>query len=281
MGGSTKKGARAMSENVTTEPDEKYQGLLGWDRTFAHMWDLFFEPELRKRRDAGALSEDFSLFMAQVLFPPEGENRVLLNQAVQGVGLIRAPRPINKGDPLYLSDLAHLERFDLPDELLDNGHFTIIRHEEGWRMHFNFLSGRAKAKDMLDLASQFLLASKDSRDRGHSGPSIDNLFSAAELASKAELILHRSPSINSKKHGQVASAINAWAKLGNIDAAFVALFNKLGQQRPAARYGNSKNRPPPPSQEDTELVEAIIARGLSRVSKATDRAAEDVQAKSQ
>lgn len=263
-----------MANDTISKPDDKYESLKGWDRTFAHVWDLFFGPELQRRRDAGTIPEGFSLYMAQVLFPPEGKSRVLLNQEVQGEALMRAPRPISRGDQLYISDLAHIERFDLPDDLLDNGHFTIIRHEDGWRMHFNFLSGRAKAKDMLDLAEQYLHASKDSRARGHVGPSIDNLFSAAELASKAELILHRNNAVNSKKHGRVASAINAWAKLGNIDAAFVALFNKLGQQRPAARYGNSENRPPTPCQEDFELVEAIIERGLSRVSKATDRTAE-------
>lgn len=259
------------------EPTDKYTHLQGWDRTFAHMWDLFFGPELEKRQQQGGSPEDFSLYMAQVLIPPEGQgnNRVLFNDEVHGVGLMRATRQVEKGELVTVTDIENIERFDLPDELLDHGHFTIIRSGGGWRMFFNFLYGRAKAKDHLVLARQFLEASRVSAGKGHAGPAVDNLFSAAELISKAELILHRSSAAESKTHGRIASAINAWSKLGNIDAAFVALFNRLGQQRPGARYGNAQNRPPSPGSDDLELVQAMIDRGLARVGKATDRDGSD------
>jgi hypothetical protein len=41
------------------------------------------------------------------------------------------------GARLDSNDLQYIERFDLPDELLDSGHFTIIRAGEGWRVFFN------------------------------------------------------------------------------------------------------------------------------------------------
>lgn len=260
-------------DNTDKDPMKKYAHLEGWDRSFAHMWDLFFGPELVKRKAQGALPEGFSLYMGQVLFSPEGQgkNRVLLNDEVRGDALIRARRPIEKGEKITVTDLENIERFDLPDELLDHGHFTIIRSGEGWRMIFNFLYGRAKAQDHLLLARQFFEASNHSATKGHAGPAVDNLYSAAELVSKAELILHRNPAVESKKHGRIASAINAWSRLGNIDAAFIALFNRLAQQRPAARYGNAENRPPAPSRDDLELVQAMIERGLARVGKTTDR----------
>ena len=178
---------------------------------------------------------------------------------------------MQNGERIQYFDLQYIERFELPDELLDNGHFTIIRRGQGWRAFFNFLSGRAKAKDMLELAAQFLETAIYSSDKGHSGPALDNLFSASELISKAELILVRSPATKTKKHGAIASEINRWSRLGNIDTSFVALFNKLGQQRSNARYGNSKNRPPAPDQDSYDLVQAVIERGLARVGKATDR----------
>jgi hypothetical protein len=235
------------------------------------MWELCFRPEIERRLADGSLPANFSLYMAQALFPPEGEKLILLNEEVKGEGLLRAPRSIQKGEALYSNDLQYIERFELPDELLDNGHFTIVRAGEGWRMFFNFLSGRAKAKDMLELAGQFLDAALSAKDKGHAGPAVDNLFSASELVSKAELILHRSRAVKSKKHGMIAGEINLWARLGNIDAAFVALFNKLSQQRPNARYGNRRNRPPMPDQDSFDLVRAVIERGLERVGKATDR----------
>ena len=108
------------------------------------------------------------------------------------------PVPFRRANALYSNDLQYIERFELPDELLDSGHFTIVRAGEGWRVFFNFLSGRAKAKDMLELAGQFLEAALSAKDRGHAGPAVDNLFSACELTSKAELILHRNPAASSK-----------------------------------------------------------------------------------
>jgi hypothetical protein len=62
-----------------------------------------------------------------------------------------------------------------------------------------------------------------------------------------------------------------WARLGNINAAFVALFNKLSQHPPFARYGNKNDRPPMPDQESFEVVQAVIERSLERVGKATGR----------
>jgi hypothetical protein len=261
-----------MTEDHTTKNEKKrWEDFEGWDRTFAQMWEMCFEPELEKRKSSGAISSEFSLFMAQALYPPEGPNRILFNEEVKGDGLLRAPRAVNKGDPVTFQDLAHLEKYELPDELLDCGHFTIIRCDEGWKMFFNFLSGRSKAKDMLELAQEFLQAAEKSAGENHAGPAVDNLFSASELISKAELILHRSRAVTSKRHGAIKSSINAWAKLGNIDSAFIKLFNKLGNQRPNARYGDKDNRPPIPSSDDFELVKAMVERGLDRVAKATDR----------
>lgn len=248
--------------------DEEVIEPQGWERTFKQMYDGWFSPEIERRRNAGSLAQPFHLHIAQALFPPDGATQILLNEEVRGKASFKANRPIEKGEQILTTDLELIEKYELPDELLDNGHFTIIRVGERWGMHFNYLSGRAKAKDMLELAKEFLTASIKSAESGHSGPAVDNLYSASELASKAELILHRSQAGTAKNHKAVASSINAWAKLGNIDAAFVALFNKLGQQRPNARYSDRNRRPPAPTEDDFDLVRAVIDRGLTRVAKA-------------
>jgi hypothetical protein len=250
-------------------------GTADANSMLAQAWGLWFGPEIERRRTAGSLPAWFTLYMAQALVPPDGKLRVLLNDEVKAEALLRAPRPIQKGEPVYSNDLQHIERFELPDELLDSAHFTIVRAGEGWHMFFNFLSGRAKAKDMLELASEFLEAALSARDKGHSGPAVDNLFSACELTSKAELIIHRNPAASSKSHGSVSSQINLWGRLGNIDAAFVKLFNTLGEQRQNARYGDKEHRPPIPEHDEFDVVRTVIERGLGKVGKATDRPGEE------
>lgn len=229
-------------------------------RTFNHMYELFFGPEIERRRTAGRLPEPFHLVIAQALFPPVGSPIIHLNDEVKGVGAMRANRTVTAGEPVTMEDLSRLEKFDLPDELLDNGHFTIIRAPDSWLMFFNFLSGRKKARDRLKLAAEFLEAARECARKGHAGPSIDNLFSAAELTAKAELMLHRSEAAESKRHAPVASAINKWSHLGNIDRAFVDLFNRLGRERPNARYADSDHRPLAPSDDEFELVSAVIEK---------------------
>jgi hypothetical protein len=129
--------------------------LEGWDRTFAQMWELYFRPEIERRQANGFLPENFSLHGTS----PFSARRRKPHRA--------APR-IQKGEPIRFTDLQYIERFELPDELLDNGYFTVIDVGEGWRMFFNFLSGRAKARDMLELADQFLEAALSSRSSGQS-----------------------------------------------------------------------------------------------------------------
>jgi hypothetical protein len=255
-----------------TSDDSKTLPQEGWQITFNQMWELYFGPELERRKADGRITDpDFAVYMAQVLFPVEGAIQVRLNEEVKGEAHVRANRAFEPDDPVYVDDLRSIEIYELPDELLDSGHFTIFCSGEGWKMIFNFLSGRAKARDMLNLAHQFLDASQHSQTKGHSGPAVENLFTSAELISKAELILHRNRAVTAKSHGAVASAINAWSKLGNIDAAFVSLFNRLTQRRPNARYGDTDSRPPMPETEDYEVIEAMIQRGLEKVGKATDR----------
>jgi hypothetical protein len=260
-----------MDEQPGRAAQVTFVGADDANSMLAQAWELWFRPEIERRQTVGTLPAAFSLYMAQALFPSDGKLRVLLNDEVEGEGHLRAPRTIQKGEPLYASDLQFMERFELPDGLLDSGHFTIVRAGEGWHMFFNFLSGRAKANDMLVLAGEFLETALSAKNRGHGGPAVDNLFSACELVSKAELILHRNPAASSRSHGSVSSEINRWGRLGNIDAVFVSLFNRMREQRPNARYGDKEHRPPIPEQDSFDVVRTMIERGLGKVGKATDR----------
>lgn len=259
-----------MADENEAAEGAPWEKLEGWERTVGQMMHVYVEPAIRQRQAQGLIPTPLVLYAAQVLMPEEGEIQILLNDEIKGEGLLRAPRDIEKGEAVLASDFEHLARYELPDELLNSGHFTIFQTGENWRVFFNFLSGRAKARDMLELAAQFLDASREAANKGHNGPAVENMFSACELASKAELILRRSPAAKARKHGAIQSEINLWARSGNIDAAFVAHFNAISRQRPLARYGDAEHRPPAPDPDAYELVQSVIEQNLARVGKATD-----------
>ena len=243
------------------------------NRLLSQAFELWFNPELDRRSAAGELPEGFALYAAQVLFPPEGPYEVRFNEEMGGIMLVIAQRAVEKGEQVTLADLAQVQRYELDDPDMDCGHLTIIRRGEGWLIDFNFLSGRAKAADMLRLAEQYHAAAVSCVDQDLEGPAVDNLFSACELTAKAELILHRSAAAKGKSHDPVKSAINAWGRSGNIDPAFVDTFNLMGHRRADARYkGAEAAAGLMPTRDHLDIVHTVIERGKWRVGRATDRA---------
>src|ERR1043165_4187837 len=205
--------------------DEIPGDISGWDITILHIFQIAFAPEIRERFKSKKLGNDFMLMAAQLIQPPDGPQIIRLNDEVRGLPLIRLSRPIEKGDPVLVSDMKDLVSFDVDESELDCGHFTMFWHGSGWTINFDLRSGRAKSAQMIESAKQFFAAARYSFEKGHAGPCIDNLFSACELLSKAHLILHRSQAAKAKTHRTVSSAVNAWGRLGNIDNQFLKLFN--------------------------------------------------------
>jgi uncharacterized protein (UPF0332 family) len=180
-----------------------------------------------------------------------------LNDEVRGVATIRATRAIEKGEHIRQADLADLQQFELEDDDLDCGHFTAMNTGGAWIATFNFLYGRPRALKLIERAAEFLESAKSAFDKGHAAVAVDNLFSACELASKAELLVRQLVAEKSN-HRHLHRAVNWWGRLGNIDAAFVDLFNKLAALRPRYRYDAEYTDPMPVDSADLELVEVLI-----------------------
>ena len=244
--------------------------IIGWRRTILHMFQIAFAPEIRRRLSKKQLSDDFCLSAAQLIQPHDGENEVRLNEGVRGLALVRAARTVHKGEPVFLSDLKGFVSFDLPDDELDAAHFTMLWNGSEWIFSFDFRAGRAKCFDMLAAARQFLEISKQSASKEYERPSVDNLFSACELVSKAHLILHRNPATSSKKHRAVKNEINRWRRYGNVNEQFVRLFNRISEERSPARYDPAA-RVQLPSQSDFHIVEREIDELMESVVPRVDR----------
>ena len=249
-------------------PNESLINEEAAQRILEQAFELWIDPEVQRRRELGVLPEQFELIAAQQLQWPDGRVTVRLNDEVQGKGMLRAPREVQAGEVLYRSDLDHLEAFDLHDDELDCGHWTVLRGEKGWFIGFNFLSHRARCADLLSKARQFLLAAREAFARAQAPVVVDTLFSACELVSKAELVASRQIKMDSSGHGSISSKINLWRKHGNVDAAFVDLFNSMGRLRSRYRYDAQVSDPMPISDDDLELVEAMIDLGLKGIGRA-------------
>lgn len=240
-------------------PDEEIPtSIEGWDRTLIHMHQITFAPEIRRRRDAGILPADFSLWAGQLIQPHEGGRIVRLNNEVRGVPYIRAGRPFEKGDPVLFSDLEGLESFDLHDDELDCGHFTIFWTGSSWFMSFDFRAGRAKCLALVEKAQAFISASRMAVEKGLAEPAIDTMHTACELLAKARLILSHYPAHEWRSHSSISSHINREGRMGNVDAAFLALFNRLSAMRNPAKYATGYEAELLKA-EDIELAETVAA----------------------
>ena len=235
-------------------------------RTILQMFQLRFGPEIRKRLDEGRI-DSFVLHMAQFVQREDRPPEIRLNDEIRGNAQVRANRDVSKGDTVNVRDLDGAEGFDLHPDERDAGHFTLFRTTNGdWRGFFDFRMWRSEAGKLLDAAAEFHAAAEFSCKNGRKRASVDNLFTACELISKAHLMLHHHPGIRaSKKHTATHSAINRWSHIGNVDKNFTELFNRLSKGRNAAKYDADADIMPP-SHDDVVLVEAeldALARSIA------------------
>lgn len=256
-----------MSEQVAPEGHplpHPFEGE-GAQRLMQQAFELWITPEVTRRQALGELPTPFDIRAAQRLQWPNGRIEVRLNDEVRGVGLVRANRAVDKGDTVYLSDLEGLESFDLPEEELDAGHWTLLFTGERWFVGFNFLSNRARCADLLKKAGDFVATAREARAAGRAAVAVDTLFSACELVAKAQLVASHIIELDSTSHKNIANQLNRWRSMGNVEGAFVDIFNRLGQLRPRYRYDAVVSDASPVSDEDLELVEAMIDAGHHRV----------------
>jgi len=245
-------------QSATSFDDEAQKRIVN------QAFELWINPEIERRANAGLLQVPVELYMAQVVWPDDKSISVRLNEEVKGVAWTRMGRPIEKGDPVLVSDLSGFAGFELEDDELDFAHMTLMFNGHGWAVSFNFLRKRARAQALLEKADQFLVAAKDAFGRNHSAVVVENLYGACELSSKADLLTSMMVD-DDTNHRAIHSAINQQGKLGNVDGAFVSLFNRLSRLRPFFRYASATSEDLPVSQDDLDLAHAFIDGTRSKV----------------
>jgi len=161
-------------------------------RTFAHAMELWFEPEIRRRQQAGTAPQPFPLRAAQVILYADSRPHVVrLNEEIQAVGEMKLREGLTKlpGEPVYLSEIEEIPSIRLPDTEDPNcGHFTLFLLGDRWYGTFDFRYNRGKASELLTAAEEFLATAAHASSEGRTRAAVDNLFSSAELAAKAFVV---------------------------------------------------------------------------------------------
>ena len=196
---------------------------------------LWFTPEFERRVAAGQMDRETQIVAAQAVFG-KGQTIIRFNDEIRGQGFARARCDVKDGEHVQHSDLVRVETWELAPDEINYGHVSIFYMGGGWRCFFNFLQDRAQADALAVRAERFLTAARGARESGGHDVAVDTLFSACELLAKANLIVHMLKGSDKNTHKAVSTSINQWGKLGNVEAVFLNVFNKLANLRHLARY---------------------------------------------
>jgi uncharacterized protein (UPF0332 family) len=223
-------------ESSESEKQEEFAGRL-----LNQMAEIYVNPEIRRRQEAGTLPEGFSLQRFQVIMNLGQQPIVRLNEEIKGVVQFKVREPVKQGDLIYEKDLDDPREVVLTESDGDAGHVTAFVHKGNWHITFNFHYNTQKRKIILQKAEEFLAAAKTSLDSGHYASFHENLFAAMEYLVMATLTSMPDEKLfNVATHGTWKSKINEWNRLGNIDSNYVELYNQLFDSRKKVRYSHKE-----------------------------------------
>jgi len=213
-------------------------------RVFQQFWDLFVVPEYNKRRQAGKLPDSFVLTEYQVILPPDDSPPIVRFNAAET--RFRVTISLKKGiDPkpiemIQADEILWVGNFELIDDDPDCGWIAMLRVAGHWYGYFDFRRNKHLSKKHAAAAQEFLETARYAYENKHLSAFVDNLFSAAELAAKAQLLSTFSELRASKKHEHVRNKYNLWFSWGNVEAEYCRVLNHLSQLRYPARYLNKE-----------------------------------------
>lgn len=211
---------------------------------FNHILDLWVRPEMERRAKDNKISQDFVLNSAQVIMYPDGRQTVIrLNDEVKAILIAVARRGIkvNERFPLEdgIKDIREIKLTDRDDP--DAGHLTMLLFDGKWYMSFDFRYNKAKAKEFVESARDFLDNAKFSYEKEKWRPFIDNMFSATELLVVAQLLPHADSEYSKKQwHQGTEKRYASMVDIGNFKLEYKNTLLELRKLRKQARYHAAK-----------------------------------------
>lgn len=206
---------------------------------FQQALDLWINPELERRKEAGTLTPDFQLQIAQIVMNVDKPVEVRLNGQVRATMKVRVVKPVNKGDPVFSNDFDEVQSIELTDHDPNAAHLTVFNHNGNWVLFFDFHYNTQRIREHLKVAKEFLETAEDCLTKNRYRAFHENLFAATELCAKSWLLSMPMPELlNSRKHSLIQTRINSHSKLGNVQSKHAKVFNQLSESRAFARYLN-------------------------------------------
>lgn len=222
---------------------ENAENLEFANNVFENMNELFFNPEIAKRKEQNLISDDFTLLAAQALLFPDGRPHIVrLNDEVS------VEVKLKKGVDKKVKDLwpsrNEIEYIKLnEEEFLDCGHVTMILFKDGFQISFDFSYNKQICAEHLSVAKQFLKTSKFALDNDFIFSFIDNSYSTIELLAKTNLLIEANQNMRGKtSHKTIKAAFNLRHKntQNQFELSRRQIFNDLSDARKAARYLEGK-----------------------------------------
>lgn len=201
--------------------------------------DLWINPEIERRKEAGNLEDGFVLRAAQVILNVDASTpEVRLNEEVVAVAQARAARPIEAGEKLTSNDLSTIESIELTEQDPNAAHITIVLLDTDWYISFDFRYNATRILEAINAAEEFLSCAVFALKKGYLRAFVENLYGATELMAKGILIrLPEKKFLTSEQHKFIASSFNLLRSNMSIDGKYVNLLNRLSRLRSPARYG--------------------------------------------
>ena len=121
--------------------------------------------------------------------------------------------------------------------------FKYLIKKRKWLLTFDFKYNKDLARKHLSLAIAFFKSAELALNNKLLAPFIDNLYSAAELLAKSELLLHPDKKILKKAtHKSIQQKYINYVKIGIVYPRHCTVLNKLSGLRISARYLRSALR---------------------------------------
>jgi uncharacterized protein (UPF0332 family) len=199
--------------------------------------ELWINPELGRRREAGSLDGLGPIYIAQVLFHDDKPSPEVLFNDETRVARVQA-------DAIAIDPAATqkhpADAVVLPVRLTDAdpnaGHVTMVHTAHGWICSFDFTRNVGRSREIYFAAREFYSTAYAALESDHFRSVVENLFHAVELAARGLLMLHNSQLVAASTHKAVKSAFNNWGRFGNVEKRYTQLLNILDSHRGACTY---------------------------------------------